>query len=213
MRRSRICSAGTPVHVVQRGINRQVCFAREEDIAAYANWLREYAERYGVQVHSWVFMTNHTHLLMTADSDTGISKLMQTLGRMYVRYFNHTYNRTGALFEGRYRSSLVQEEHYFLNCQRYIELNPIRAGMVKDPGDYKWSSYRSHAFGRMAKLCSPHPLYLALGNTPTEQQKNYRAFFESELGESLISKIRLCINKGLVLGTDKFRKQVGELTS
>lgn len=202
-----------PVHVVQRGNNRQVCFAKDADIAAYANWLFEYSERYGVRVHSWVFMTNHTHLLMTADSDTGISKLMQTLGRMYVRYFNHTYDRTGALFEGRYRSSIVQEDRYLLNCQRYIELNPVRAGMVKDPGDYRWSSYRSHAFGTPVKLWAPHSTYLALGATSSDRQTNYREYFSTELAETAVAKIRACINKGLVLGTDKFRQQVDELVS
>lgn len=202
-----------PVHVVQRGNNRQVCFAKDADIAAYANWLFEYSERYGVRVHSWVFMTNHTHLLMTADSDTGISKLMQTLGRMYVRYFNHTYDRTGALFEGRYRSSIVQEDRYLLNCQRYIELNPVRAGMVKDPGDYRWSSYRAHAFGTPVKLWAPHSTYLALGATSSDRQTNYREYFSTELAETAVAKIRACINKGLVLGTDKFRQQVDELVS
>ncbi len=197
------CWHSIPVHVVQRGNNRQVCFANDEDIAAYANWLRVYAERYELEVHSWVFMTNHTHLLMTATSDTGIPQLMQTLGQMYVRYL--------ALFERRYRSRLVQEDRYFLNCQRYIELNPTRAGMVRDPGDYRWSSYQAHAFGKLAKLWSRRPTYLALGDTPKSRQGSYRQQFNSELAENVVSKIRLCIHKGLVLSTDKFRQQVREL--
>jgi putative transposase len=138
--RPRYCPAGYPVHVIQRGNDRQLCFAEESDLAAYANWLNEYSDQYNVQVHGWVFMTNHVHLLLTPQTDAGISKLMQTLGRLYVRYFNHRYQRSGTLFEGRYRSSLVQQEEYLLACQRYIELNPVRAGLVHDPGDYRWSS-------------------------------------------------------------------------
>jgi putative transposase len=111
-----------PVHVVQRGNNRQVCFAKVADMAAYANWLDEYAKKFDVEVHGWVFMTNHVHLLLTPKDEAGVSKLMQTLGRLYVRYFNYGYQRTGTLFEGRYKSSVVQQEEYFLNCLRYIEL-------------------------------------------------------------------------------------------
>jgi putative transposase len=132
----RICLPGTPQHVIQRGNNRQVCFVAEQDFAAYAHWLRQFADKYRVEIHAWVFMTNHVHLLATPHGPEGLSKMMQSLGRQYVRYFNHTYRRTGTLWEGRYKSCIVDAEAYLLHCQRYIELNPVRAAMVNDPADY-----------------------------------------------------------------------------
>ena len=130
---------------------------------AYANWLHESADKFGVSVHAWVLMTNHVHLLLTPQDSDSVSRCMQHLGRCYVRYFNYRHRRTGTLFEGRFRSSIVQSGQYLLACQRYIELNPVRAGIVIDPADYTWSSYRAHAFGRKAKMWRPHPEYAALG--------------------------------------------------
>jgi len=177
-------------------------------MAAYANWLGEYAEKYGVQIHGWVLMTNQVHLLMTPQTEFGITKLMQTLGRLYVRYFNYGYRRSGTLFEGRYKSSVVQQEQYLLSCQRYIEHNPVRAGMVRDPGDYRWSSYRAHAFGIKPSMWSPHPLYEALGVSGATRQSVYRELFSTTLEIEVIAKIRHCANAGLILGTDRFREQV-----
>ena len=151
-RRRRICPPGLPVHVVQRGNNRQVCFASDADMKAYANWLHEGSRKFGVDVHAWVFMTNHVHLLLTPHNADAVSRCMQYLGRYYVRYFNYRYHRSGTLFEGRFKSSIVQSHRYLLACQRYIELNPVRAGMVSDPADYTWSSYRAHAFGQAVKM-------------------------------------------------------------
>ena len=210
-RHPRFCPAGYPVHVVQRGNNRQVCFAKEQDLAAYANWLGEYAEKFEVHVHGWVLMTNHVHLLMTPQSDSGVTRLLQTLGRQYVRYFNYAYQRSVTLFEGRYKSSVVQHEEYFLNCLRYIELNPVRAGMVKDPGDYKWSSYRAHAFGVRPRMWTGHEQYLRMGGNDKERHSCYRKWVEEVMSTETVSKIRHCINTGLVLGTDRFREQVKEL--
>ena len=124
----RICLPDIPQHVIQRGNNRQACFGSDEDFAAYAHWLEEYARKFRVAIHAWVFMTNHVHLLLTPESDEGVSRLMQTLGRKYVRYFNYTYKRSGTLWEGRFKSCVVEAENYLLLCQRYIELNPVRAG-------------------------------------------------------------------------------------
>jgi putative transposase len=197
-----------PVHVIQRGNNRQICFAKDSDMAAYANWLGEYAVKYKVLIHGWVFMTNHVHLLMTPQTEFGITKLMQSLGRLYVRYFNHRYHRSGTLFEGRYKSCVVQQEPYLISCQRYIELNPIRAGMVKDPADYHWSSYRAHAFGIKPSMWAPHPLYEELGVSAAGRQSAYRDLFSTTLEIDVIAKIRHCANAGLILGTDRFREQV-----
>lgn len=207
-RHPRFCPAGYPVHVIQRGNNRQVCFAKEGDLSAYANWLGEGAEKFKVDVHGWVFMTNHVHLLLTPHCDSGVSRLLQTLGRQYVRHFNYSYQRTGTLFEGRFKSSVVQHEEYFLNCLRYIELNPVRAGMVKDPGDYKWSSYRAHAFGVKPGMWTAHNQYLLIGKDDKERHLNYRQWIGEVMPTEAVSKIRHCINTGLVLGTDKFRDQV-----
>jgi putative transposase len=200
------------VHVVQRGNNRHVCFASHADLKAYANWLLEATDKYGIDVHAWVFMTNHVHLLMTPHSADSISHCMQYLGRYYVRYFNNRYRRSGTLFEGRFKSSIVQTEKYFLNCQRYIELNPVRAGMSADPANYSWSSYGAHAFGRRATLWTPHAEYLALGATPKSRQAAYRQFFTKQLSGEVVTDIRNALNTGLVLGSDRFKEQVRELT-
>lgn len=133
--------SGVPEHIIQRGNNRQVIFGCEDDMKCYFTWLKEYSKKYDVKVHAWVLMTNHVHLLCTPSSGTAISQMMQSLARMYVMYFNRAYRRTGTLWEGRYKSCLVQEETYLLQLYRYIELNPVRAGMVEDPAEYSWSSY------------------------------------------------------------------------
>lgn len=204
-RSRRICPPGLPVHVVQRGNNRQPCFGSNADLRAYANWLYEATQTCGVAVHAWVFMTNHVHLLVTPASETGLSECMQRLGRQYVRYFNRRYDRTGTLFEGRFRSSLIQTRRYLLACQRYIELNPVRAGMVPEPASYSWSSYRAHALGRPARLWTPHPEYLALGSDPTARMIAYRRFFEVQRDDDLIDDIRDALQRGRPLGSNRHR--------
>jgi putative transposase len=210
-RQARFCPAGLAVHIIQRGNNRQAVFTCDDDLAAYAHWLAEGSRRYGVSVHGWVFMTNHIHLLATPAHEGSLSQLMQYLGRYYVRHFNYTYTRSGTLFEGRFKTSIVQEESYFLACLRYIELNPVRAGMVKDPGDYRWSCFRAHAFGVKAGLWTPHPRYLGLARSDTLRQKAWRDLNEEVLEIDIIAKVRHCANTGLVLGTEKFREQVNIL--
>jgi putative transposase len=211
-RTSRQCPVGLPVHVIQRGNNRQPCFASEADFKAYAHWLHEAALKFGVSIHAWVFMTNHVHLLLTPNGEMAVSRLMQYLGRSYVRYFNFHYQRTGTLWEGRFKSSIVQTRHYLLACQRYIEMNPVRVGMVTDPADYAWSSYRAHALGCDVKMWTPHAEYLELGSHKRSRSESYRQLFRTELGEELISEIRLAANVGLALGNDKFKEEVERLT-
>jgi len=211
-RRRRYCPAGLPVHIVQRGNNKQVCFTSDSDLAAYANWLKDAARKYGVAIHAWVFMTNHVHLLVTPGADDAVSKTMQYIGRYYVRYFNYQYDRTGTLFEGRYKSSLIQSNHYLLACYKYIELNPVRAGLVKDPADYAWSSYRANTMGQTVKMWTPHENYLALGNNQERRQMAYQRLFTEDMGRELITDIRGALNTGLVLGDDHFRHQVAQLT-
>jgi putative transposase len=157
-------------------------------------------------------MTNHVHLLLTPTASTAVSRLMQYLGRYYVRYFNFHYRRTGTLYEGRFKSSIVQSHRYLLACQRYIELNPVRARMVSDPADYSWSSYRAHACGCRVKMWNPHEEYLALGTTQQTRSKAYRGLFRNELDQKLISEIRFAANVGLALGNEKFKKEVERFT-
>ncbi len=210
-RQPRFCPAGFPVHLIQRGNNRQAIFTCDADLAAYANWLAQGAERFDVAIHGWVFMTNHVHLLATPGQDESLSRMMQFLGRLYVRRFNYRYTRSGTLFEGRFKSSIVQEEQYLLTCLRYIELNPVRAGMVRDPGDYNWSSFRAHAFGTAPRLWSPHDLYIELGRNLEQRQKAWRALTSESLDTEAMAKVRHCANTGLVLGTKAFREQVRQL--
>jgi len=208
----RVCPVGVPQHVIQRGNNRQVCFASEQDFAAYAGWLKEYSKKYQVEIHAWVLMTNHVHLLCTPRAENAVSLMMQSLGRSYVQYFNFSYKRTGTLWEGRFKSCLVQEENYLLQLYRYIELNPVRAGMVEQPSDYVWSSYQINALGKISELCTPHLLYLALGSGAIERQLNYRDLFKYHVEGKLLEEIRSAANKGMALGNERFEAEIESLT-
>lgn len=192
----RICPPDIPQHIIQRGNNRQNCFSSDEDIGTYAHWLHEAAIKYDVQIHAWVFMTNHVHLLATPSHEHATSLMMQHIGRHYVRYFNHTHERSGTLWEGRFKSSSILNDTYFLLCQRYIELNPVRAQMVNDPADFKWSSYRTNGLGIESKLCDPHALYIALGSSERERQTNYRSLFASRIDDVQLAAIRTAVNTG-----------------
>ena len=208
----RICLPGIPQHVIQRGNDRHACFASEEDFAAYAHWLSKFSGKYRVAIHAWVFMTNHVHLLVTPETSDGISKMMQSIGRHYVRYFNNTYKRTGTLWEGRFKSCVINAEDYLLICQRYIELNPVRAGMVDSPDEYTWSSYHANGLGKAVSFWSPHQIYLALGNTVHRRLGIYRALFNAHLDNNELDQIRHATNKGLALGNDKFMHEIEQLT-
>jgi putative transposase len=208
----RVDLVGVPQHIIQRGNNRQVCFASEQDFAVYASWLKEYSEKFLVDVHAWVFMTNHVHLLCTPRQSKAISHLMQSLGRRYVQYFNYTYKRSGTLWEGRYKSCLVQEDNYLLQLYRYIELNPVRAMMVDDPAHYVWSSYQINALGKKSDLCTFHPVYLSLANNSDNRYQTYRDLFKFHVDGELLSDIRNALNKGLAIGNDKFKAQIEELS-
>lgn len=208
----RVHLAGVPEHVIQRGNNRQLCFACDEDFAAYAHWLKQYAEQFQVHIHAWVFMTNHVHLLCTATDDTGISLMMQSLGRQYVRYFNRRYQRSGTLWEGRFKSCLVQEEHYVMAVYRYIEMNPLRAGMVASAADYHWSSYTVNALGKPSTLCQPHPCYLALADTASDRQQAYRDLFAADIDAATLTDIRHTVASGMALGSERFTQEVAALT-
>jgi putative transposase len=212
-RLSRLSLANVPQHVTQRGNNRQVTFFADEDYAVYLDKLKEYAEKFQVAVHAFVLMSNHVHLLMTPSTEQGVSRVMQSLGRYYVRYINQTYKRSGTLWEGRYKSTLVDAEDYFLAVSRYIELNPVRAGMVKQPKEYRWSSYHGNALGADIKLLTPHSCYALLGADAAERRKAYRALFKGQISEKTIEEIRDATNKAWVLGHDRFKEQIEEMTT
>jgi putative transposase len=207
-RMPRLYIEGLPQHIIQRGNNRSACFFREADYACYLQKLKQAADAQNVRIHAYVLMTNHVHLLVTGRDADAIPNMMQSLGRCYVRYINLTYQRTGTLWEGRYKSSLVDTSSYFLTLSRYIELNPVRAHMVTLPGEYPWSSYRHNAMGMKTELITEHDEYIRLGENRAARIKNYRAIFKSEISASHMEEIRLCVNKGWVTGSDKFRNGI-----
>lgn len=211
-RRPRIHLAGLPVHVVQRGHNRDACFFAEEDFQAYRDWLAESLKKSGCALHAYVFMTNHVHLLLTPPRPEAVSQLMISLGRRYVQYINRTYRRTGTLWDSRYKSSLVDADDYLLLCQRYIELNPVRAGMVDDPARYRWSSYGANGLGQVDALLTPHAGYLALDADEAARQVAYRALFRSELDKDALEDIRLALNQGQPLGKGRFLETIEKMT-
>ena len=204
----RLTIPGVPQHIIQRGNNRQACFFTVQDYSVYLDKLKIYSRKYNVQVHSYVLMTNHVHLLMTAEEVNGISRLIQSLGRDYVRYINQIYSRTGTLWEGRYKSTLVDSENYFLCVSRYIELNPVRAGMVDAAVDYPWSSYQQNVMGKIISLITPHSCYLSLGNTSKERQAAYQGLFEQSISDEKLKEIRDSVNKSWVLGDPRFKAQI-----
>ena len=207
-RKPRMSLPGVPCHVIQRGNNRDVCFYSEQDYLFYLECLRSACKRYRVSVHAYILMTNHVHLLMSPDDEFGITRVMQSIGRRYVQYINRTYRRSGTLWEGRYKSSLINAEDYLLACYRYIELNPVRANMVTHPGDYRWTSYRFNGEGEHHDWLSPHPVYLSLGCDESERQVHYRELFKIELDPDLIGKIRSTAQFSMPLGSDRFKSQI-----
>ena len=202
-----------PQHVIQRGNNRQACFFDDADHAFYLDKLKDYAKKYKVSVHAYVLMTNHVHLLLTPETATGVSQLMQALGRVYVLYINKTYNRTGTLWEGRFKSTLVDNELYFLRVSRYIELNPVRANMVADPAQYPWSSYQANALGKKIALITPHVMYMALGNDEKMRESAYMTLFQESLSDKLIEEITECTLKGWAIGNEQFKQQIEAQTN
>ncbi|WP_022939851.1 transposase [Psychromonas hadalis] len=208
----RVCPVGMPQHIIQRGNNHHACFVDHLDFTTYTNWLKEYSVQFSVEIHAWVFMTNHVHLLCTPQQENGISNMMQALGRQYVRYFNNKYQRTGTLWEGRFKSCLIEADSYLLQVYRYIELNPVRAKMVDFPEQYHWSSFQINALGKLSDLCKPHPLYLLLGDNVRERQFAYQELFQQPLTEQLIDDIRCNLNSNLAIGSEPFKEVVEALT-
>jgi putative transposase len=207
-RRARLRLAGLPLHIIQRGNNRTACFFADKDCAFYLHHLGELSREFHCALHAYVLMTNHVHLLLTPAYPDGPSLLMKHLGQRYVQYVNRAYQRSGTLWEGRFRSSIVQEQAYFLRCHCYIELNPVRANMVSRPGDHRWSSFAANAGLATSRMLTPHSEYLALGRDRRERGAAYRDLFRWELGPAQLDEIRSAANGGFALGNDDFRAQV-----
>jgi putative transposase len=199
---------GQPLHVIQRGNNRQAIFFEAADYGLYRDWLGQAAARYGVGIHAYVLMTNHVHLLATPRESESLPRMMQSLGRRYVRHVNKRYRRSGTLWEGRYRAAPIDSDAYFLTCSRYIELNPVRAGMVSDPADYPWSSHRALAGGAHDPLVAPHPLYVALGGDAAERRSAYLALFRQPLDAEFLDGLRAATNGGWAFGEDRFKREI-----
>jgi putative transposase len=196
------------MHIIQRGNNRQACFFCDDDNAFYLDWLLEYSRTTGCLIHAYVLMTNHVHLLLTPKHAESAGNLMKRLGQRYVQYINRTYKRSGTLWEGRFRSSIIQQEEYLLTCQRYIEMNPVRAGMVNLPGEYKWSSFRCNGQGEPSKVITCHPLYYTLGSDEAKRISAYRELFRHELEPGELDKIRKATNGNFALGSNHFQKEI-----
>lgn len=211
-RKPRIHLPGLPQHVIQRGNNREPCFYATSDYQYYLQVLGESLLQQNCQLHAYVLMTNHVHLLVTPGVNYGISRLMQVIGRKYVQFINRTYRRSGTLWEGRYKASLIDSDAWLLTCMRYIEMNPVRAGMVDHPSVYHWSSYRANAIGSSSCLLIPHGLYLALGSDSSIRQYAYRELFRRGLDSGQVHEIREMLNQELVLGREDFKERIAVMT-
>lgn len=202
---------GQPQHIIQRGNNRQAIFAAKADIQYFRDILAEAAQKHGLLIHAYVWMTNHVHLLATPELENSISKVFQSVGRKYVQHFNAAYQRSGTLWEGRYRATVVDSTRYLLTLMRYIELNPVRAGMVAHPREYPWSSYAFNALGEIGPnsvWLAPHNEYLRLGRGASERQSAYRQLFRAAIPNVELDEIRECVHKGWALGDARFRAQI-----
>lgn len=208
-RRPRNYIPGFPYHIVQRGNNREACFIEPENYERYLKLWREVSRRYGVAVHAYCLMTNHIHFLATPARAASLSNTLKVVGSRYAQYINKQYRRTGTLWEGRHRASLVQSERYLLACMRYIELNPVRARMIARPEEYRWSSYGANAWGDASWL-EPHDEYTRLGATAEKRCYAYRELFTSHLSDNDLHLIRKAAHYCQPVGDDRFRRKIEE---
>ena len=195
-------------HVIQRGVDRQAIFREEADYVAFLQWLNQAAQRFKVALHAYVLMGNHVHLLASPSDAEGLGRMMQWVGRYYVPYFNQKYQRVGTLWQGRFKASVIDSEAWFMACSRYIELNPVRANMVAEPGQYPWSSYAHHVGVKSDPLITDHPLYWALGNTPFEREAAYQRLLQQSPDPEEIEQLQQTILKGWALGTERFKSNL-----
>ena len=207
-RKPRMYLPNIPCHVIQRGNNRGASFFANQDYQFYLDCLRDASQRYGLLIHAYVLMTNHVHLLVTPEATDSISRAIQSIGRRYVQFVNNKYHRTGTLWEGRHKASLVDQDRYLLTCMRYIELNPVRANMVENPSEYRWSSYLSNAYNESNGLIQDHSVYESLGFNAKERSQAYRSLFIDELDDGDTKLIRQSALSSMPTGDDSFKKLV-----
>jgi len=200
----RLSVPGYPHHVIQRGNNRQAIFLADADRLRMLELLEDHARQQEVAVHAYVLMDNHFHLLLTPKTSDGLSRLMQAVGRRYVRYFNDSHGRSGTLWEGRYKSTLIEAESHLLACMAYIDLNPVRAGLVTAARDYPWSSHGHYAGLRVDRMVTPHPLYWALGNTPFAREAAYARLVQEGVSQQQQLALTESALRGWALGSPGF---------
>ncbi|NMM28367.1 MAG: transposase [Glaciimonas sp.] len=193
-----------PHHILQQGHNRQPIFCDSSDFLAFLGWLRDAARQFKVSIHAYVLMENHVHLLATPADETGLGRMMQWVGRHYVPYFNRKHGHIGTLWQGRFKASVIEAPRYLLTCYRYLETNPVRAGLVATAAQYPWSSYAHHVGVRLDPLVTDHPLYWSLGNTPFEREAEYKVLLEQGLPPEQIALLNASLAKGWVLGDAAF---------
>lgn len=211
-RQPRLDVPGIAQHVIQRGNDRRPCFAAIGDYLRYRDELADTSRRFGCTVHAYVLMTNHVHLLTTPSERGAVSRMMQAIGRRYVAHFNARHRRTGTLWEGRFKAGLVAGDLYLLTCYRYIELNPVRAGMVAGPAAYRWSSHHANALGADDPLITPDPAYIRLGRGDAERRAAYRALFDGQTDPAVLDDLRLHTQQQKAWGTPHFRRGIEDLT-
>ena len=212
-RQSRLVVPNVAVHIIQRGNNRAPCFLGESDYQVYLLHLKQLAAKLECLIHAYCLMTNHVHLLVTPAAATSCTSLMRNLGQRYVQYFNKRHRRTGTLWEGRFRSCVVESARYVIACYRYIEMNPVRAGLVAVPGAYRWSSHLANTGERADALISPHPEFLALAIDDVARRTAYRRLFEGDADDAVIRMIRESTNGGYPLGSELFNTSVSGSTA
>ena len=192
-------AAGSCLHIVQRGDNRRTCFHDDQERQRYLELMEHYGKKYRCDLHAYVLMTNHVHILLTVREHNAQSLFMKDLSQQTAHWVHMRHGGTGAMWDGRYHSSQIDCDAYFLACQRYIELNPVRAGMVELPGAYKWSSYRANAEGAENVLLTPHPVFMALGGDEAARKAAYLALFDIPLNEKELQRIRFAIQNDFAL--------------
>jgi putative transposase len=202
-RTARIVIPELAIHLVQRGINRADCFFAEKDYSAYLGCLAHYAARFECSVHAYCLMTNHVHLLVTPHAAGSCAALMKNLAQRHAQRMNVRLERKGPLWEGRFRSGLVACEHHLLACYRYIEMNPVRAGLVASPAEYRWSSHCANAGGEAARFITPHAAYLGLAASDEHRPSAYLALFEQPVEQNLLDEIRKATSGGFVIGSPR----------
>ncbi|MES2319582.1 MAG: transposase [Pseudomonadota bacterium] len=198
------------MHIIQRGNNRNNCFFTTSDYLVYLDLLRRSAAGAGCRIHAYVLMTNHIHILASPEQESAPANMMKAIGERYVQYVNQRYNRSGTLWDGRYKSCLVQDETYLMVCHRYIEQNPVRAGMVTHPSLYQWSSHRCNAYGNADQLITPHPIFTSLGSDDFARALAYRALFAERLSDRELAELRDATNYNYTFGNAAFAEKMSQ---